>query len=753
VPIVGLATAVVAGALLVVATPAAADPTPVPGDPLTGSGAVNRSVLTAAELTGGTSSGTVSDSAFALPSQAAPPLHEFEGSLTLHGLSTAGGSQVVKDLHGYAGAPERHHLPPVSVGFVQNGSHLIPNVRGLQYTGHAVWNLAVGPGRAWRENGDGGMTRAAVPFAVIERNANCTHNGVLTFLFDDTTTSDVRYQVTSETCLYFQLDMWGQVEATYDAHPVPGAATLREDYAAEVAGRLPTKPIDALATDHPAAGVDTTVFGSGVSPTAMTSFGLLYDGVNYVGECHTRQGQYPFCDQLLLPSYSTAKSAFAGLALLRLAQRYGPEVGDELIEDHVPESVGRSGWAGVTFRDALNMATGNYDSAAFFADEGGARMLDFFLAESYNPKMSHALGFPDRVAPGTTWVYQTSATFVVTQAMDNYLKSQEPGEDIFAMLRVDVLAPAGVGPDALSTLRTDNDPSGGPFGGYGLFWTRDDIAKVARLINNDDGVIGGEQVLHAGLLDATMQRNPASRGMDTTGTPSFKYHHGFWAHQFTTADDPAYTEPFWVPFMSGFGGITVAMLPNGATYWYFSDNDEFSWYGEVREAHKLPSLGGGPGPGCEPAQLIGNGGFETGSASPWSATAGVVDNRWWFYPARTGSWKAWLNGFGYNSTDTLSQTVSIPSDCGFAELEFYLWIHTAETDPVAYDTLEFAIVAAGNTEVVETWSNLDSTAGYVLQTFDLADYSGTTVTLRFTGIEDHSLQTSFLIDDVTLTVS
>jgi aminopeptidase S len=82
-----------------------------------------------------------------------------------------------------------------------------------------------------------------------------------------------------------------------------------------------------------------------------------------------------------------------------------------------------------------------------------------------------------------------------------------------------------------------------------------------------------------------------------------------------------------------------------------------------------------------------------------------------------------------------------------------LWIHTAETDPVAYDTLEFAIVAAGNTEVVETWSNLDSTAGYVLQTFDLADYSGTTVTLRFTGIEDHSLQTSFLIDDVTLTVS
>ena len=34
---------------------------------------------------------------------------------------------------------------------------------------------------------------------------------------------------------------------------------------------------------------------------------------------------------------------------------------------------------------------------------------------------------------------------------------------------------------------------------------------------------------------------------------------------------------FWIPFMSGYGGITVAMAPNGATYYYFSDNEEFSW--------------------------------------------------------------------------------------------------------------------------------------------------------------------------------
>jgi len=39
--------------------------------------------------------------------------------------------------------------------------------------------------------------------------------------------------------------------------------------------------------------------------------------------------------------------------------------------------------------------------------------------------------------------------------------------------------------------------------------------------------------------------------------------------------------------MSGYGGITVAMAPNGATYYYFSDNEEFSWSPPVHEMNKL----------------------------------------------------------------------------------------------------------------------------------------------------------------------
>jgi hypothetical protein len=32
------------------------------------------------------------------------------------------------------------------------------------------------------------------------------------------------------------------------------------------------------------------------------------------------------------------------------------------------------------------------------------------------------------------------------------------------------------------------------------------------------------------------------------------------------------------------------MMPNGSTYYYFSDNDEFSWYDAVEEANKLKPM-------------------------------------------------------------------------------------------------------------------------------------------------------------------
>jgi aminopeptidase S len=47
---------------------------------------------------------------------------------------------------------------------------------------------------------------------------------------------------------------------------------------------------------------------------------------------------------------------------------------------------------------------------------------------------------------------------------------------------------------------------------------------------------------------------------------------------------------------------------------------------------------------------------------------------------------------------------------------------------------------------------LNKTA-YTLKSFDLSAFAGQTITVTFTGVEDSSLQTSFLVDDTSLAVS
>ncbi|MFD5462041.1 protease pro-enzyme activation domain-containing protein [Kitasatospora sp. NPDC127059] len=182
------------------------------------------------------------------------------------------------------------------------------------------------------------------------------------------------------------------------------------------------------------------------------------------------------------------------------------------------------------------------------------------------------------------------------------------------------------------------------------------------------------------------------------------------------------------------------------------------WGSPVADALTTALLGGStggstggttppPAGGCTAAQLIGNGGFESGTAAPWTASGSVLDNSS-SEPAHSGSWKAWLDGYGTTHTDTLSQTVTVPAGCASATLTFALHIDTAETGATAYDKLT---LKAGNT-TLKTWSNADAAAGYVQQTLDLTSFAGQTVTLTFTGTEDGSNQTSFVIDDVALNV-
>jgi serine protease len=154
------------------------------------------------------------------------------------------------------------------------------------------------------------------------------------------------------------------------------------------------------------------------------------------------------------------------------------------------------------------------------------------------------------------------------------------------------------------------------------------------------------------------------------------------------------------------------------------------------------------GGGCTVTQLLGNPGFETGAAAPWTSTAAVINANGSGETSHSGTWFAWLDGYGSTHTDTLSQAVTIPSACTKTTFSFWLHIDTAETTrTTAFDNL--TITANGTT--VATFSNLNHNTGYTQHTYSLSGFAGKTVTLLFTGTEDSSLQTSFVVDDTAVT--
>ncbi|MFI6659182.1 M4 family metallopeptidase [Streptomyces sp. NPDC050523] len=149
---------------------------------------------------------------------------------------------------------------------------------------------------------------------------------------------------------------------------------------------------------------------------------------------------------------------------------------------------------------------------------------------------------------------------------------------------------------------------------------------------------------------------------------------------------------------------------------------------------------------CTSAQLLGNPGFESGNTT-WTASSGVITNDTG-EAAHGGSYKAWMDGYGSTHTDTLSQSVTVPTGCK-ATLTFYLHIDTSETGSTAYDKLT---VTAGS-KTLATYSNVNAASGYAQKSFDLSSLAGSTVTVKFSGVEDSSLQTSFVVDDTALTTS
>ncbi len=198
---------------------------------------------------------------------------------------------------------------------------------------------------------------------------------------------------------------------------------------------------------------------------------------------------------------------------------------------------------------------------------------------------------------------------------------------------------------------------------------------------------------------------------------------------------------------SGTGLVSGAPTTAGTYHVTVTATDDTGATGSTGFTWTVNPAGGG---NCtSTGQKFGNPGFESGN-TVWSASSGVIGQ----YaaqgePAHSGTWDAWLDGYGSAHTDTLAQSVTIPSGCK-ATLSFYLHVDTAETSrTTAYDTL--TVTANGTT--LATYSNLDAATGYTQKTLDVSSLAGQNVKVTFTGTEDQSLQTSFVIDDTALTLS
>lgn len=158
-----------------------------------------------------------------------------------------------------------------------------------------------------------------------------------------------------------------------------------------------------------------------------------------------------------------------------------------------------------------------------------------------------------------------------------------------------------------------------------------------------------------------------------------------------------------------------------------------------------------PVPGTT-TQLLKNPGFELGANGNWTISSGVITNSTGRTP-NTGTWYAWLDGYGSAHTDFAYQDVTLAASDTAVKLVFYIGIDTAETTTsTAYDKLTVTVRNSANTvlKTLATYSNLNKTTGYVRQEFDLLEFKGQTVRVYFNGVEDSSLQTSFRIDDVAV---
>lgn len=517
---------------------------------------------------------------------AGPAKHELRGRLSVAEQSMSG--TTVDSNYGQTGLLR---FPGFSARFTTVDGFLVPVERGILARAgtRSLWHVILSPGRVWSEAGDGDWSRASFPFVLVSDNTNEAHNGLATFLFNDTRVSALQFQVIQETASWNRNDFWGRVALDFAAETIAEEATLHEEFRAELAALTPTRPWSQLPATDPQARWNELV--RGLDSDDVSAAGVVADGVVYHQSCATRLGDYPYCDFMRHGAFSLTKSMGAALTLLRLAQKYGDQVFELRIRDYVPVTSAHGGWNDVRFIDVLDMATGvgdgNPNGLAVdpFTDENAVTLGAWTNVPSEGEKLDAVFHQGDyRWGPGEVFRYNTTQTFVLSVAMQNFLASREgPDARLWDMMVREVFVPVGIRHVPMMHTEEGGTDGGVPLMGIGLYPTIDDVAKIATLLQNR-GRHAGVQLLSARGLDDALFRT--AHGLPTgerNSVGAHRYSMSFWSLPHRTAGRCTQQ----IPYMEGYGGNYVVLMPNGLTAFRFADADIYDVEALVLAAEKI----------------------------------------------------------------------------------------------------------------------------------------------------------------------
>ena len=514
-------------------------------------------------------------------------LHSFSGTVTIQN------GRLTGDFTEYriAGDESFKNFPQVELSFVSDGQDLIPINRDRQLTlsDDSFWGIILEPGKVWSEADDQGWSRASFPFTFISARRNGGHNGIATFLFNDTEVSYVRLQIVQETALWFRNDMYAQLSATYQPRTFDNATTIIENFQQEVLQTVEIRDWDQLT--HIGTDPQKLTFNSQLKNSDINQTAFIKDNIVYMQPCYTRYGNYPYCRWMRNGAYSMTKSLGASLTMMRLAQLYGEQVYDLEISNYLDVSSNHNGWNGVTFGNLLNMAAGIGDnggtlnSGDIFADENQVKLENMLTKNTAQEKLTVAFSYGNYSwGPGVEFRYNSALTFVLAAAMDSYYKTVAGDQaHLWQMIVEQVFNPIGIQHVPMLETNEANNQRGIAELFHGLYPNVDDMAKLSMLLQND-GIHNGEQVLHFEKLREALFKT------DKIGLHSWwadnefgesRYLHGFWTSPFTANSSCS----LQVPYMSGYGGNIFTIFPNGTSAFRFADAERYSPYDMVSVSH------------------------------------------------------------------------------------------------------------------------------------------------------------------------